>query len=237
MTEATLHYSYDSFGAVIEALLRLPEPLRPIFFGHDENVKKRKDMVSDTARFQVFLGKSPSGFFLYAERAIYSICITALNEFEVYVEDVLRQDAYILLRELAGVGIKFAYVADGAERNHRNRLIKNTNYGIHEAWVGRDWHRYVPGLYWLTVIPETLARQHDVPLSTLSQAALAAEELAPGIWLLKFFESPEEWRAHAGKLDRLCEETNGVFAISCVKPAFDSAGTFFETNEVLQNWQ
>lgn len=237
MTEATLYYSYDSFEKVIETLLRLPKPLRPIQFGHDEGVKKSKDLVSDKKRFRTFIEKALSGFFLHSEAVIYGFYINALKEFEIYIENIDAMYALILMQELAGHGVRFAYAADNAERNHRNRLIKKTSYGVDEAWVGRDWHIYVPGLYWLTVIPEALARQHDVPLNVLKRAALTVEEPAPDICLLKFFESPEQWLAYSGQLDRLCEETPGLFAISRIKAAFDEAKTFQETGQVLHAWR
>lgn len=237
MSETMLYFANDRFEAVIELILDLPEPLRPTRFCRDEGIPKGKDVINDAPRFRAFLDKGLSGIFLYAERAVYGLSRAEPGEFYVYIPDIHAQDANILIRILGGLGTSFAYASDIAERYHRNRLVKKASYGTEEAWVGRNWHLRMPGLYWLTVIPESLAQQHGLPLETLKQAALAVEEPAPGVWLLKFFELPEQWLAHAGKLDRLCEETQGIFAISCVRPAFEEAKTFLETAEVLHAWR
>lgn len=237
MTEAMLYYANERFEAVIEVLLHLPESLRPTRFRRDEGVPKSKDVVSDVPRFRAFLDKGLNGAFLYAERTIYSFANAGPSEFYVYILKLDAQDANILMRDLGGLGVSFGYAADIAERHHRNRLVKSASYGTDEAWVGRNWHRYLPGLYWLTILPASLAKQHEVPLEILKRAALAVEELAAGVWLLKFFESPEHWLAHSGKLDRLCQETQGLFSISRVRPAFEEAKTFLETAEVLRSWR
>jgi hypothetical protein len=237
MSEAMLYFDDKCFEAVIEALLRLPEPLRPNRFRRDEGVPKPNDVITDVPRFRTFLDKGLNGAFLYAERIIYGFFNAGPGEFYLYVTDLDAQNASILMHDLGGLGVSFGYAAEIAERCHRNRLVKKASYGTEEAWVGRNWHRYIPGLYWLTVIPESLAKQHEVPLETLKRAALAVEEPTPGVWLLKFYESSEHWLAHSGQLDRLCEEIPGIFAISCVRPAFEEAKTFLETAEVLHAWR
>ena len=232
-----LYFDDKYFEAVIETLLRLPQPLRPSRFRRDEGVPKPKDVITDIPRFRTFLDKGLNGVFLYAERINYGFVNAGPGEFYVYVTDLDVQNASILMRDLGRLGASFGYAAEIAERYHRNRLVKKASYGIEEAWVGRNWHRYVPGLYWLTVIPESLAKQHKVSLEILKRAALTVEEPAPGVWLLKFYESSEHWLAHSGKLDRLCDETPGIFAISRVRPAFEEAKTFLETAEVLRAWR
>ena len=235
MTEAILWYDYDQFEPVLDALMRLPEPFKPVGFGYDAD-ETAKNRVDDTRRFEAFLAKSQSGFSLYAERIQYSFNITAHKEFYVYALDMDTSQALRLVRELSRWSARFAYAADNDEYLHRNRLVKKASYGTVEAWVGRDWRRYVPGLYWLTVISEELAQQHGVPLEALKDAALRVEETASGTWLLRFFEKPDQWLAYVGQLDRLCEETPGLFAISRARPTFEQASTFLETTEALHVW-
>lgn len=237
MTEAMLYYANDCFEGVIETLLRLPGPLRPSRFCRDEGVSKPKNMVADVSRFRDFLDKGLNGAFLYAERAVYGFISVGPCEFCIYITDLGAQDACILMRDLGRLGVNFGYAAEMSERHHRNRLIKEASYGTEEAGVGCNWHRYLPGLYWLTIISEFLAKQHGVPLGTLKQVAHAVEEPAPGVWLLKFFDAPEQWQTHAEKLDKMCEETEGIFSISRVRPAFEEAKTFLDTAEVLHSWR
>lgn len=237
MIEASFYFPNERLDAVIEALSRLTERLKPTQFGHDEGVKNAKDLVADGKRFRAFLEKSASGFFLYAESAIYSFGITKTIEVTIYVDGIDAQEAEVLLRALGPIGVTFAYAADDAERKHRNRLVKKASYGIDEAWVGRDWRRYIPGVYWLTLIPESLAEQHGTPLDELKKAAVSADEISPKLWLMRFYDAPENWQTAKDRLDEVCARTIGVFSITAVRPLFEKTTTFFGTSTVLHEWR
>ncbi|TKR30352.1 hypothetical protein FCE95_09465 [Luteimonas gilva] len=236
MTELSFHFPGEHLDAVIKALMQLPAHLKPQQFGYSEGIKNDKDMVADEKRFHAFLRKAASGFFLYLENTVYSFRINKSGEFTVDADGINAEEASILLRHLGPVGASFAYAADSAERKHRNRLIKNAEYGIHEAWVGRDWRRYIPGLYWLTLIPQSLADQHGVLLGELKKAAVEAEEIAPKLWLLRFFDAPENWQVNAERLDEICSTTKGMFSITPVRTIFEKTTTFLGAAAVLREW-
>lgn len=236
MIEASFHFPNERLDATIKALLQLPKQIRPKQFSYNEGAKKDKDTVDDEKRFSTFLQKAASGFFLYAENAIYSFRITKSTEFVLDIEGINAQESITLLRSVGAVGASFAYAADGAERKHRNRLVKNAGYGVHEAWVGRDWRHYIPGVYWLTLIPEALAEQHGAPLNKLKEAATEIEEIEPKLWLMRFYDSPENWRANEKRLDEICASTPGVFYIAPVRSLFEKTTTFLGAAAVLQEW-
>lgn len=237
MSEAAFYFENGNFDTVIEGIVDLPEPLRPMSFCRDEGVPKPKNLVSDAPRFRAFLKQGASGMFLHAERAIFSFFPSEPDGFCLYVPDIAPQYASMLMHKLGGLDATFAYACETDERRHRNCLVKKAAYGTDEAWVGRSLARQVPGVYWLTVISESLAKRHDVPLEEVKQVALATDELASGIWLLKFFDSSSEWRVHAPRLDKLCEETHGIFSISSARLSFEKAKTFLEAAEILHTWR
>lgn len=237
MIEVCFHFPIERFEAVIDAILLLPDQLKPLRFGHDEGVKKAKDVVADGERFRSFLGKSASGFFLYGEHAVYSFRITKSVDFVMDVEGVNAEQATALLRALGPAGVSFAYASDSAERDHRNRLVKEASYGVHEAWVGRDWKRNIPGLYWSILVPEALAERHGTPLDQLKAAAEDVEEVTSRLWLMRFYDFPGNWQSHAERLDKLCAFVPGVFSIEPVRARFEATSTFMEATAVLQEWR
>lgn len=232
-----LHYPSNKVDAVLNAAKQLPPWLRPTHYGHDEGVKNDLDVVSSENRFKAFLNEATSGFFLYAEQTTYNVSVANGKETQLFIECVNSDDAGRLIRTLGLAGAEFGYAADFAEVKHRNRLVKKIEHGVHEAWVGRDWRRYLPGVYWLTLVSERLANSHGIPMNRLTGAAIHAEKLGPDLVLLQFFDVPEDWGAHKAELDGLCTQTTGVFSIDQVKPEFDKAKTFLETVAVLSKWK
>ncbi|MGH8049592.1 MAG: hypothetical protein ACREPB_02920 [Arenimonas sp.] len=237
MIEACFYFPNNCLDTVIETLLQLPDKIRPSRFSHDEGVKKAKDLIADSERFHAFLKKATSGFFLHGEHSVYSFRIAKSIEFVLDIDGISEDDAGSLLRCLGPLGVSFAYAAEGSERKHRNRVIKNASYGTHEAWVGRDWRRYIPGIYWSILVPVTLAETVGVPLDQLKQAAKQTEEISPGIWLMRFYDSSADWQLHADKLDALCAEIPGIFVIKPVRMLFESSDTFLNATAVLNEWR
>ena len=61
----------------------------------------------------------------------------------------------------------------GVPESHHRQIWHQHNGN----WVGRDTRRYIPGLYWWTLLPASLAEQHGIPLSILVRAAQEHIEL------------------------------------------------------------
>lgn len=62
---------------------------------------------------------------------------------------------------MAGNGLRFFFAADRDEYEHRNRFKAEVGDSLVEAWVGRDLTRYLPGLYWRTMLPRDSAGHLD----------------------------------------------------------------------------
>jgi hypothetical protein len=237
MMEAQFYYVIESLESAVDALLTLPGALKPAWFSLDES-KKVTISVNDGKKLRSAISKAKSGFFLHADKVSYSFLITQASDFEIGVSGLDSSQAKALADQLGRANAVFGYVAEWDERLHRNRLTKKASYGLDETWVGRDWRRYVPGVYWLTLVSERLLQMHSVPVEPLLAAAKSEiAKLDNGSYIFRFFESANEWRSEAQRLDDLCENVPGFFAISRVRPAFEQAGTFLETAEAIHGWR
>ncbi len=91
----------------------------------------------------------------------------------------------------------FGFACTQEELEYRNRITIKFGINTMESWVGRDTRRYVPGFYWWTLLPASLAEQHGIPLSVLVEAAQEHIELEGQQHLLRFYEKPEDWQSAA----------------------------------------
>jgi hypothetical protein len=105
-----------------------------------------------------------------------------------------------------------------------------------ESWVGRDTQRYVPGLYWLTLLPEALARQHGVPLAAVRAVARQHIDLENGQHLFRLYERPEEWQETSAVTD-FSASLPGVFDVEKIKPQFMAAKNFLDLNALVREWR
>ena len=237
MMEAQFYFVIEDLEFAVNAVLTLPGALKPEWFSLDES-RKVTISVNENKKLRSATSKAKSGFFLHADKVSYSFLITQASGFEIGVSGLDSSQARVLMDQLGRADAVFGYVAEWDERLHRNRLTKKASYGLDEAWVGRDWRRYVPGVYWLTLVSERLLQMHNVPLEPLLAAAKSeVAKLDNGSYILRFFDSASEWRNESRRLDDLCETVPGLFAICSVKPAFEQAGTFLETAEAIHSWR
>ena len=129
--------------------------------------------------------------------------------------------AEVLLERMAATDPVFGYACAWEELLHRNQIKEKVRVGSvngsSESFVGRDLAKFVPGLYWLTLVSESLANRHGVPLPALTEPALEHRPLGAGRHLLRFHERLEAWRERQSELDAICAAQSGVFEINSNK--------------------
>ena len=235
MIEAGLEFDGEIDG-VLAAFVALPSPLRPAYFSHEEKIVDTTDRVEDQRRFAAFRARSQSGFFLLNEAVTYSLRLATGKPLicDCFI-DVQPEIAKQFLVQMSTARPLFGFACAPAEREHRNRVTVQQGSNKIENWVGRDTRKNVPGLYWLTLLSESLAKRHGVPLAAIE--AVAQEDLAleDGQHLFRFYERPEDWqKTHA--VAELCASLPGVFNIEEVKPQLLAAKNFLELNSMLRDW-
>jgi hypothetical protein len=130
----------------------------------------------------------------------------------------------------------FGFACAEEEREHRNRITTKFGVNTMESWVGRDTQKYVPGLYWWTLLPASLAGQHGIPLSAVVGAALEHVELEGHQHLLRFYDKPEDWQS-AHVMTQLYRSLPGLFDVEKLRPKLQGATTFLELNAILHAWR
>lgn len=236
MIEAGLEFS-GAIDHVVSTLTELPGSLRPIYFSREEKLESDAGQIADSQRFSAFVAKSNSGFFLLGPRVTYSLR-SAMGK-PVICDcflDVPPEDAESFLRHMSRAMPIFGFSCMPGERELRNRVTIQQGINKIENWMGRDSQKYVPGLYWLTLLPEELARKHGISLAALSAVARHHMELENAQHLFRFYDRPEEWEKTSAVTD-LSASLPGVFDIEKVKPQLIAAKNFLDLNELLREWR
>jgi hypothetical protein len=237
MIEAGLEFETDLTG-VLGAFATLPDAVRPVHFSKNETPDNAADHVSERARLLSFAQENGSGFFLLSPTVTYSIRIAAGRPIvcDCFL-NVGSPEVRAFMVHMAAADPAFGFACLADERTHRNRIVHKVGDQAIEGWVGRDIRKYLPGFYWMTLLSETLATKHGLPVERLDEAA--REHLKPktGQHLFVFFERPEEWTQHTERLDALCASLRGVFSKRAVLPQLAGAKNVIEVTSVVAMWR
>ena len=199
-------------GEVLQGLMSLPSPFRPTEFGEDESDLKSRHLVADEKAFRAFCKGRVAGFFLFSP--ITTILINAVPGRSLRVHCSAPTNAADLLENmlayLAPRQPIFGFACEQEERFFRNRVITQLGLNTVESWVGRDSSRYLPGLYWLTLLSAVIIKMHDIDLDMLKRTSIAYTEAAPGQHLFRFYQEPGFWH-DAPQIADLYSATPGIF--------------------------
>lgn len=240
--EMAIYLEEKDVETLIASLMGLPEALIPKIFSASENRKNKKDQVADEERFKSFKQRNPAGFFLYAESCTYNLFIHSRGYSILYVDGLKAGQSYNFIHDIFRAVLKvspvFGYAADRDERHHRNRIYRTFGEHQTESWIGRDLNKYIPGVYWQTLLPNALLSKHHVDINSLEAEAISSEVLGDGSFhLLKFYESPNGWKQNADRLDNLCQRIDGIFSKSSVELAVANVATMQEYDDIIFEWR
>jgi hypothetical protein len=214
---------------VLDALLSQDAAFRPTQMSRAEDDKRvpfaRASWQSGSMLGYLWAPECEYGFRLSAAE---SITVIGLAASESRVLDVFEA--------LCRLELAFGYACAAEERAHRNRIVKTMGYGVHEAWVGRDYSRYLPGLYWLTAVPVILLQNLGIPLDQLRKVSLETSLISNRTWLMRLYDNPFAWADAKMRIDHWCQQTSGVFSKATVEAALDSARSFVDAAEILEKW-
>jgi len=239
LIEAGLEFRSEAFDQALAAFLSLPPGLAPGHFTSDEREpESESNSLANPEKFLVFVSNSKSGFFLKGAGLTYSIRLVAEKAAicDCFL-DVEPRLAVEFLAHMAEADPAFGFACLPEERERRNRVILRFGVNTIESWVGRDARRYIPGLYWLTLLPQALAERHAVPLSRLAEAAVEHTRLGPDQHLFRFYHEPRDWVAHESEMDGLYALCPGIFDVRKVEPLLSNAKTIIEATAVLSGWK
>jgi hypothetical protein len=236
MIKAELEFEYSAARLVLEKLMTLPEAMRPTYksLGEDDAGTKIGDAGMFVRNFElpsigVFLKNSSV---LYDIRRLRNGGLVCCGYFYEASPDAVKN----FLINLASARPIFGFACTPEERDFRNRITTVQGVNTIESWVGRDTQKYIPGLYWLTLLPAELAEKHGVSLSRVTEAAREHIELEGKQHLFRFYEGPDDWRS-ADTVNELCSSVPGIFDIEKVRPLLRSTKTYLELSDITTNWR
>ena len=235
MMQAALEFPLSARDLVTKTILSLPEILRPTSVSLAED--EAATAIGDVDVFLQAFKMPTSGVYLQNSTVLYDLRRSSPSTWIVDADLDAIPEATVrdFLIHMAIARPIFGFACAKDELEHRNRI--STQLGINTIYskVGRDTQKYVPGLYWWTLLPASLAEQHGVPLSTLEGAAQEHIELGGQQHLLRFYEKPEDWQS-APVMAKLYCSLPGVFNVEKVRPKLQGATTFLELNAILDAW-
>lgn len=243
MITATLYFKNGtSPQALVNDMRGLPEQIRPVYFAEDEGKIARENRLSDEVHFQDFLKANQTGFFLHTMNGtLIDVSIPRVDYLvaTLWLEPALPSIMAIsFMRGLVRCEPVFGFACDEDEYEHRNRYYATLGKNHIESWIGRRLEKYIPGVYWHTLLSDGLLIERGVRLSDLSVEAVTNDTLGNGsLHLLKFFDEPQNWKENACRLDGLCERVDGVFSRHSVEAVLSGITDYFEYEEAISHWR
>lgn len=230
---ASLEFSAESakLRPIVAALCGLPGKLRPTH--HSMGEGERRTPIGDVGRFLDSLSGG-LGPFLRGRNAAYMVGTDGEKvSCQLKVEPPL---AVAFLERMASENPVFGFACAWEELLHRNQVVVKTTVGTSNKFLGRNLAKWVPGLYWLTLLPEALAERHGVPLAEVEAEALEQMSLGNGQRLFRFYDHPEDWCANSRTLDGLCATLSGVFSIAEARSELEGIDDFWALRPIYQRW-
>lgn len=224
---------------VLSKIMQLPEPIMPIFFTADEGQKNKKNLVLDEKKFSDFRKQNPFGFFLYAEKASFNLSFSDHSEAIVSVDIKDHSLSYLLsnlLSELVNLPIDFGFTCNIDEYKHRNHYFYQMEGQSLETYVGRNYIKYIPGLYWITYISFELLEKHQIGIEQVTAFASMVHKLENGI-LFKFYDNPDNWRLNCEDLDKICDQEDGIFSLKKLYKLVPNSISLMELLDFLDEWE
>lgn len=195
-----------------------PPQIRPTMIGESAEERGEELVLSEENRPCIErLSKKRS--MLYLQGRLVSISVHLLSDAHCWL-DVYSQEPQLpwaierWLRNQTGLTLQYGWAADSEEHDYCNGysipLAENPLGRPMHGWIGRDYQRYLPGLYWLNVLSaEYIAVQKLEPL--LAEIA-PRQEPVDGLLILKLYEHPSDWKRQRPKLDAISERYSEVFS-------------------------
>jgi hypothetical protein len=242
MIEATVYLEKGThISSLVETLKTLPASICPTYFTEEEGKIVKSNKLDDMDRFNVFLEENQDGFLLYSENKSCIDISLSVDYISVtlYPTDSLSDELVMaFFHSVENYMPLFGYACEYDEYKHRNRNFITIGTNHIESWVGRKLNKYIPGVYWYTLLSNKLLKQHSVNLSDLASEAMSIEAVGDGtLHLLKFFENSEEWKESVDRLDDLCERTEGIFSIRMVNESVAGIKNFLTYDSIIANWR
>ena len=212
MIDATINFKKGENQKFISVLMNLPVNLRPVAYSEAEDEPRVNIDLNQVNRIEDIMGC------LWAPDSDYDITLSMDGTFSVSIYDAESKGFEQMMRDFSELEIEFGYACHSDERLHRNRIIQKKEYGTDESWVGRDYNKYLPGLYWITLIPNSLIEKFGIKVEEIRELSNKFEIKSNSNIFAQFYDDPDQWQSRAEVIDSWCARTPGCF----YKPPIES---------------
>jgi len=225
---------------VTHRLDALPPRLRVRYFGDGEKpVRDPRFEIANEARFREYLRKHEGACTLFGERFYMTVCPYESVPSKVEVYTRLGAACVPALPELTRVfdelGAVYVHAAAWSELEARNGCTiacSDLRNRFSHGWVGRDFRRYVPGLYWLNYLSSSYASQRRVELDSIGGALGRPIQQLPNGSALMLYDDPSEWQMYNDLVEEVLRNTPGFFSKS--RAMFPTALPWREQTDVFR---
>ena len=181
MIKICIYFEKKNLNKLLNSLQKL-ELHRPVYFNCDEKLKAKdkKNKTNDAEKFILFRSFDPGGFLLHAKECIYNISIRdkGYSTLNIFPSGSLSTNwIETFFETIAVANPMFGYAAAGSEYKHRNRIFVTQGKNHIESWVGRDLNKYIPGLYYYTLLSKRVLDTLGVSYSELVSLALSEKTM------------------------------------------------------------
>lgn len=234
----------------------MPDEVRLQYFGDGERpVRKPSFLISDGNRYREHLRRREHGVTLFGDG--FFVCASpgpVRPRIELYpIEQGCREvtkrarerrllaHAERVLRHFVNRGLLYGRAGCWDEWRARNL------FEFYVAWstqpcttpVGRDIHKYLPGLYWVNYLSREFKAQHQLDLDSIARELDVPLFDWLGGYFLRLYDTPDQWESHRDQVTAVIERHPGIFAISRIERPPPDLGPRAEqeySSRVLSKW-
>ncbi len=197
---------------------QLPDDLAPTHFADSEHmVRKPTHSIANERCFSEFLRLHGGSGFYHGRRCSYDVTPYDNRPSEITLWGDAEDERFPRLGERLlelwePLGMIYAFAGTWDEYRARNGYeLQRPGGRSRSGFYGRDFRRYVPGLFWLNYFSDQYASQQSIDLEGIV-ADLGGRlfRLAHG-WGLRLYDQPTDWSHRSEEVQRRIRNTPGFF--------------------------
>ena len=232
-----MYFSMSHRDQVLTRIFELPGNQRPQFY-HLEERPKRKDLtrVHGTKDLKKIIKNSVNSSFILSSKCV-SIDINKSNP-HLFIRGETGSTWDIILpimEHMMKAKPIFGFGSYYDEYAARNQLVTETTMGTLHAFLGRNIEKFIPGLYWITILSDRLIKNHKLDINPISTAALSHIHKSES-HLFQFYQNPEDWKEQEKKL-KLLSKSDVFFHKEHVIDSIGSETDWRVIDEKLLGWE
>lgn len=196
----------------------IPPAFVPKYFSRSELLRKHPEFeLGNRKKLDHYLN-TQSAYWFHTDSLEFMFGDVICDRYEVSVSGRSLSDGRRLLEGWIPVldcgGLYYATGGTPAEFEHRNGwslTYPDGKVGAH-GWVGRDYDRYVPGLYWLNYFSGEFAERHAIGFRPMQEEIGAEVQALSAGWMVRLYDAPEHWTKFKNTVDDYLFQTAGFFS-------------------------